>query len=344
MKKNIIRIFLLILLFSCSKSNEFEVNGRIVFDGKPIDDCEISVFLKEEKDKTIPPVKVVATDSGGFFNMKLKRGTYFLNARKKQMIDGEVLMLVGETKKIKVSEDINLGDWVIHSKKDSIVYEKGAGIEGKIINFTDYSKVRIYVYESTKTQLKGPDYIKEGKINRDGTFKIDLPPGKFYVAVRERERRLAGPLSKNDKTAVYEKNPVMIQKGSYTNLGNIKLFTVDAKKLSDVMEKGIFKDGYAVLGSVYMRDRKLNKKMYILAYENQEMIGKPVSIATTDQNGNFKLILPHEGKFYIGARSRLGGPVEPGEYIGSYIGSNDKAIFVKKDKNINIKIEVNEVW
>lgn len=344
MNKNCVYFFLFILFFSCGKSKEFEIKGRIVFDGKPIYDCEISVFLKEEKDKTVPPIKVVATDEKGFFNIKLKEGTYYINARKRHIVDNEVLMLVGETKKIDLNDNLNIGDWIIYSKKDNKNYEKGTGIEGRIINYTDYSKVRIYVYDSFKTQLRGPDYIKEGKIKSDGFFKLELPSGKFYVAVRERENRLAGPLSKNDKTAVYEKNPVIVEKGNYTKLGNIKLNKVDINKLKDVTDKGIIDDGIVVTGNIFINNKKLNKKIYVLAYENQEMIGKPTSISITDENGSFRLILPHEGKFYIGARSRLGGPAEPGELIGSYIGNGDKSIVVEKGRNLNIKIEVNEVW
>jgi hypothetical protein len=343
MVKKIFILFLL-LLISCSKSDDFEVHGRVLFEGKPIYDCEISIFIKEEKDKTIPPIKVVATDENGIFSVKLKKGTYYFNARKRHTIDGETVMLVGDTKKIEVLNNVNIGDWTLYSKKDSKTYAKGTGIEGKVINFTDFSKVRIYIYNNQKTQLRGPDYIKEGKINSDGTFKVDLPEGKFYIAVREREKSLAGPLSKNDKSAIYEKNPVNITKGSYINLGTIKLSNVDINKLQDVTEKGIIKDGIILTGNVYMRDKKIAKKIYILAYENQEMIGKPISVTITDEKGSFRLILPHEGKFYIGARSRLGGPVEPGEYIGSYMGSSDKSIIVKRGKETKINIEVNEVW
>ncbi|MCX7769666.1 MAG: DUF4198 domain-containing protein [Proteobacteria bacterium] len=343
MYKNKLFLFFLILL-SCFHSEEAVVNGRILFDGKPVYDCEISVFLKEEKDKTVPPVKVVATDENGVFSIKLKRGVYYLNARKRHNQDGEVIMLVGDTRKIEVQRDINLGDWNLHSKKDSKNFEKGTGIEGRVVNFTDYSKVRIYIYDNTKTQLRGPDYVREAKINPDGSFKIDLPSGKYYLAVREREKRLAGPLSEKDKTGYYEKNPFSVEKGMYVKLGEIRLTNVDIKKLQKVNESGIIGDGIIITGNVFIKDKKLNKKIYILAYENQEMIGKPVSISTADEQGNFKILLPKEGKYYIGARSRLGGPVEPGEYIGAYTGSSDRSIYVSKGKEIKIKIEVNEVW
>lgn len=344
MSKNIIFFFLFVLTLSCSSSDEFQLKGRVIFDGKPVYDCEISVFLKEEKDKTVAPIKVVATDENGLFSMNLQKGTYYLNARKRHIVDGEVVMLVGDTKKVDLIKNMDLGDWVIFSKKDNKSFEKGTGIEGSVSNFSDYSKVRVYVYESLKTQLRGPDYIKEGKLNNDGTFRIDLPPGKFYVAVREREQRLAGPLSKNDKSAVYERNPVIVQKGFYTRLGDIKLLKIDISKLNSVTERGIIENGILAYGQVFMNNKKINKKIYVLAYENPEMIGKPTSISMTDDNGNFKLVFPYEGRFYIGARSRLGGPVEPGELIGSYMGSGDRSVFVKKGKELNLKIEVNEVW
>lgn len=340
--------FLLIslIVISCKGSELKTITGKVIYEDKPVFDCEISVFLKEEKDKTTPPIKVVATDENGFFQIKLKEGIYFINARKKMETQGEVLMLVGDIKKIDLRKDVDIGEWKLYSKKDAKIFEKGTGISGVIKNFDDFSKVRVYVYKDDSSGLRGPDYIKESKIRNDGTFTIDIGEGKYYVAVRERQKNIVGPLMENDKSGIYSKNPIVVTKGSYIKLEPIFLNKVNIEKLGGVIKSGITgSDGPILLGQVVKRDGKPAKKIYVLAYENQEMIGKPVSVSPpTDDNGHFKLVLPSEGKYYIGARSKLGGPVEPGELIGTYTGSYDKGIFVKKSMDSKIKIEVNEVW
>jgi len=346
MFKKIFIMLTCLVMLSCSKGSEKLVKGRVVYNNSPVYDCEISVFLKEEKDKTIPPIKVVATDENGFFTLTLKKGNYYLNARKRLEQNGEVLMLVGDTKKVTVERDTDIGEWQLYSKKDAQIFGKGTGISGIVKGYSDYSKVRIYVYKNTNTNLRGPDYFKESKILQNGAFTIDIPEGSYYIAVRERAKNIAGPLSENDKSAVYQKNPVIVKKGSYTVLEKITLTKVDKERLSGVINKGILNiDGPVISGQIIKSDGRPAKKVYVLAYENQEMIGKPVSVSLpSDNNGNFKLILPDEGKYYIGARSKLGGPVEPGELVGTYTGSYDKAIYLKRGDKLNIKLEVHEVW
>jgi len=346
MFKKVFFILFCLLMFSCSRDSEKLVKGKVVYNNNPVNDCEISVFLKEEKDKTIPPIKIVATDENGYFTLTLKKGNYYLNVRKRLELNGEVLMLVGDTKKISVDKDIDIGEWQLYSKKDAQVFEKGTGISGVVKGYSDFSKVKVYVYKNKNTNLRGPDYFKESKILQNGSFTIDIPEGNYYIAVRERLKNIAGPLSENDKSAVYKKNPVFVKMGSYTVLENIILSKIDKERLGGVINKGIINiDGPIILGQVFRNDGKPAKKVFVLAYDNQEMIGKPISVSTpSDDNGNFKLILPDEGKYYIGARSKLGGPVELGELVGTYTGSYDKAIYVKRGDKLNIKLEVHEVW
>lgn len=343
-----VTIFLILVLIfmSCSRDKrEYEIKGRLIFDNKPVHDVEVSIYVKEEKDKTTPPIKVIASDENGNFKVKLTKGTYYINARKRHESAGDVLMLVGEPKKVELTHDVNMGDWVLYSKKDKRHYEKGTGIRGKVKNFNDYSKVRVYVYENTKTDLRGPDYLVEGKVKSDGSFVIDLKEGKYYVAARERKKDKAGPLSDEDLSTIYEKNPIEILKDRYVDLGNIILKKVDIEKWSGVINKGIITDGLILTGIVVKRDGKPANKIYVLAYDSQEMVGRPISISPpTKEDGTFSIVLPRKGKYYIGARSKLGGPVEPGEYVGTYTGNYDKSVFVDGTEQKKIKIEVNEVW
>jgi len=55
------------------------------------------------------------------------------------------------------------------------------------------------------------------------------------------------------------------------------------------------------------------------------MIGRPESMARTGANGEFELMLSGGGKYYIRARSRHGGPRQPGEWAGKLAGVSERA-------------------
>ncbi len=346
MKRTVKILFLAFFIFSCGR-NEFTVSGKILYKDKAVSDAEVAVYLKYEKDKDTPPVKVVATDEKGEFQVKLKKGKYFFTSRKKLEEFGEINMLVGSysDKAVEVKGDLRLSDWMLHSKKENEEFKKGLGIKGLVKDFSDYRKVRVYVYRDRKSSLRGPDYIAQSKIDKDGSFKIDLKEGSFYISARERKGSFVGPLKEGDKSAEYSANPVKISEGYY-DVGVLRLKNLDSKKLSELKNIGYFKEGVAeVSGIVVDEDGKPLKNVYVLAYKDQEMVGRPVTISIpSGADGRFVIKLPEEGKYYIGARTKIGGPAEPGERVGSIKGSVDKSLSVKAGDRKKVVIEAREIW
>jgi hypothetical protein len=84
----------------------------------------------------------------------------------------------------------------------------------------------------------------------------------------------------------------------------------------------------------------------VMAYADPRMIGRPFAVSgPTGGDGAFLLRLPKPGKFYLGARSELGGPVSPGEWIGSYDGAPDHGVSVRNgEQREGIRIRVVEKW
>ena len=76
------------------------------------------------------------------------------------------------------------------------------------------------------------------------------------------------------------------------------------------------------------------------------MVGKPAHIsAPTTRDGRFNLYLEDGGTIFIGARSAYGGPLEPGEWVGTYDGQDDHSLHVPSGSEQDIgTIVVKEVW
>jgi hypothetical protein len=65
----------------------------------------------------------------------------------------------------------------------------------------------------------------------------------------------------------------------------------------------------------------------------------------TGADGNFSLFLSDGGTYYIGARSAFGGPLEPGEWVGTFDGQADHSVTVTRGANDDLgMIIVKEFW
>jgi len=59
--------------------------------------------------------------------------------------------------------------------------------------------------------------------------------------------------------------------------------------------------------------------VHAFLYPDHRMVGKPAALsAPTGKDGVYRLAAPGPGAWYLGARTRFGGPVEPGELMGVY--------------------------
>lgn len=346
--KKISILLLFFLILSCNSKNDFALSGKVLFKGKPLYDAEVQVFLKQEKEKETPPIKVVSTDEKGVFTITLPKGKYFLVAKKKYDDEGEIDMLFGNHPEnpIRLNSNITLKDWNLESKKAKNSFSKGVGIKGIVKGFSNFRNVRVYAYTDNSTGLKGPDYTNKTKIDKDGNFTIDLPKGSYFLVARERKVGNFGLLREGDFSGEYKNNPVSVKNEGYMFVDTINIKLVDKKKVAEINEKGLVEEGRAKLSGIIVdRNGKPAKNVYVLLYDNPEMVGRPSIIsAPSNKDGKFLVVIKKQGKYYIGARSKIGGPAEPGELIGTYLGSSDKGVKIEEGKNVEIKIEVHEVW
>ena len=81
-------------------------------------------------------------------------------------------------------------------------------------------------------------------------------------------------------------------------------------------------------------------------YDDRRMVGKPVAIsAPTGPDGRFEIAVQRPGLYFLGARSRFGGPVEPGELMGAYDASGIRPVELGSGHQAeSYDIVVREVW
>jgi hypothetical protein len=231
----------------------------------------------------------------------------------------------------------------------ALVAEAGTGVKGRIVHDRQpVANAFVYVYSEKSAGLIGPSYGEAVRSGADGTFTIPLPAGNFYLAARKRaDGARSGDVAVGDLNASWQGNPLTLKHGETVDLGDFAITTVSAAGRKERFEQGKFAPtGTTLTGRMLDQDGKAVSGVYAFAYLDSRMVGKPVYIsAATGADGRFELRLGDGGTYYIGARSTFGGPLEPGEWVGTYDARPDHMVKVKKGEVLDLdKIVVREVW
>jgi hypothetical protein len=102
----------------------------------------------------------------------------------------------------------------------------------------------------------------------------------------------------------------------------------------------------SLTGTILDPEGKPVAGVHVFAYLDSRMVGKPVHVSTpTAANGTFRVHLGGGGTYFVGARSSFGGPLEPGEWVGTFDGRPDHAVTVVKGDSQSLgNLTVREVW
>ncbi len=210
------------------------------------------------------------------------------------------------------------------------------------------SRAYVYVYTEASGGLMGPSYGEAMQTDRDGRFTINLPAGSYALVARRRaDGARSGALAPGDLNAAYRGNPVRVEAGEILTLQEFSLATVDAAVHARRQSEGLFAKTETVLsGQVVDAEGVPVDDVYVFAYLDSRMVGKPVHMsAPSAADGRFELFLSDGGTYYVGARSSFGGPLEPGEWVGTYDGRPDHGISVKHGVKEDLGVlTVREFW
>ncbi len=348
-------LILTIVLSACTPDSESGLSGQLLFQDQPLAAAQVEIYLKADKDRSVQPFVVATTDAEGRYNISLPEGLYFVIGKKRESTnDNRTRMLMAESpaNPHQVAEGMtqvatfNLREM---GREGLPMADASTGVSGQITHKGEpVARAFVYIYTETETGLIGPSYGEAVQTDQDGRFTINLPAGQYSLVARKRaDGGRSGVLSPGDLNAQYPANPVEVRSGERLHLGDFHLTGVDAEVYARRQAEGVFTKTDTMLhGQVIDADGQPVSKVYVFAYLDSRMVGKPVYMSVpTAADGEFELYLSSGGTYYVGARSAFGGPLEPGEWVGTFDAQPDHSITVVRGAKDDLgQITVREFW
>lgn len=346
---------LLLLLTACTEDGQTALEGRLLYEGKPLAQAQLEIYLKAGKDRSTAPFMVATTDEAGRYRLQLPAGSYFFIGKKKiQTSDGRTRMLMADcpTNPIEAGkglEQVPPFSLQVMGDDGGLVPDPGTSVSGRVVHDgRPLGNAWVYVYTDDVLGLIGPSYGAAAQTGADGRYLITLPAGRFFLAARFRgDGARFGEPEAGDLNGTFAGNPVQIRRGQAIDLMDLQVRPVDREQLQRRQQQGSFgQSGTALSGEVLDQDGNPVPGVYVFAYLDSRMVGKPNFIsAPSDQEGRFEIPLTAAGTYFVGARSSFGGPLEPGEWVGTYEGRPDHGAEVEAGKKSSLgAITVREVW
>ena len=337
---------------ACTQSEESDkpatLEGRVLWRGAGVPMALVQLYSKAEQDRSTPPIAEGPSGEDGSFTITAPAGLYYIWAKATMVSEGREYRLVGEAVPNPVSPaaggqatvEIELHD---PSGFSASTAPEGSGVEGSVTAEGEgKERLTLYIYRGAHKRPIGPDFITATD-PEDGIFKVNLLPGEYTLALRSRKSgEDFGPPTRDDRV---NSRIFTVKEGSYSDLGELSLKDIDVKLWGSVTST--LGDGDTAIKGVIVSDRgQPEAGVRILAFEDGRMAGKPIAVSPpTGVDGNFTLILPRGGSFFLGARSRIGGPAAPGEKVGQERGEDGGGLKIKEgDLLEGVKIVVEEVW
>jgi len=341
----------LLLAAGCSRG-QGALEGKVVMDGAPAPAAEVQVFVKAGAERSGTPFLTGSTRDDGSFTLPLPAGNYYLVARKTVLRDGRDRAYKGEPpgNPVTLQGGESVRGIVIRLSEMSsggFLPQEGTGVKGIVVSGGKPARdAYVYAYPDNVGTLRGPSYVAFARTGEDGRFALALREGTFRVVARDKGgENETGVMTGEGKTS--EGILVPLPGGTTRDLGEISLRPPDeAKRLRRAEGGGQEKAAAEVRGIVLRDDGTPGAGVYVMAYGDHRMIGRPFAISgRTGADGAFTLRLPKAGKYYLGARSEYGGPVSPGEWVGTYDGSPDHGLEVREGaRREDVRIRVVEKW
>ena len=357
MKRFLLSSLLLVFvaLSGCGEQGGSGLSGRLLFQDRPLVKAQVEIYLKADKDRSIQPFAVATTDDAGNFQVELPPGRYFVIGKQRgEGSDGHPRMLMADAPGnpyavaagLTAVPPFNLREM---GREGGLSSTADSGVSGRLLaDGQAVERAFVYVYTDAGSGLIGPSYGEAVQVDKDGAFRIDLPAGRYHLVARRRAAgSRAGELVPGDLNGSYPGNPVEVRRGEHLQLRAFPLTVINPEVRAQRQAQGTFAvTGTSLNGKVLDPQGEPVSGVHVFAYLDRRMVGKPVHIsAPTADDGSFSLYLGDGGTYFVGARSHYGGPLEPGEWVGTFDGRPDHSITVAKGQSQPLgTLTVREVW
>ena len=289
--------------------------GRVAWRSELVQGVTVRAYRAVEDVALGKPAAVSApSDQDGIYQLDLPPGSYFLTAsnRDGKLEPGDLFgYFNGSPLQVPANGYRNVGFNLIKvpQEKPAKAAER-SGIYGEITHLGEpLERVYLYVYQDPGSGFKGLGYFVQ-PVER-GKFRINLPPGDYYLLARKRARGgQFGPIEQGDYYNYYYGNPV------HVSAGEVRETQIEMLERLAMLEEEVV-DFQGVRGQVVDAAGKAQSGLYVFAYRTADMAGTPAFFSEpSGPDGRFQLALPDAGPYYLLARQAFGGPAEVSELYG----------------------------
>lgn len=321
----LVTVFVLLALPAFAGSG---VRGRVAWRTELIEGVKVRAYRTIEEITSGAPVAVSApSDQDGIYQLELPAGSYVLTASNREgaLRAGDLFgYFNGSPLQVPADGYRNVGFNLIRVPQEKPVKPaERSGIYGEITYQGEpLERVYLYVYKDAGSGFKGLGYFVQ-PVER-GRFRINLPPGDYYLLARKRARGgQFGPIEQGDYYNYYYGNPVHVAEGEARE-AQIEM----VERLAALEEEVVAFQG--VRGQVVDAAGQAQAGLYVFAYRHAEMTGTPDFFSVpTGPDGRFELQLPDAGPYYLLARQAFGGPAESSELYGKLSAKDGRPLAVR---------------
>ena len=329
------------------------IEGSTTVAGAPAAGAEVQFFVKAGAERTGTPFAVKAAGNDGTFRVELPPGLYHIVARKTVREGGRDRVYKGEFPRNPVIVDAGktaTGVVIALAEMSSAGFtpREGTGVRGIVLSGgIPVRDANVYAYSADAGTARGPSYVAFARTDARGRYMLPLREGSFVIVARRKgnENETGAIQPKGESGGDGER--VDLSVGDMKEIGAITLRPPEEEKRRIRVEAGGQEmQGALLLGRIVRNDGSPGAGVYVMAYADHRMIGRPFAISgRTGADGGFLLVLSRPGRYYLGARSERGGPVSPGEWVGTFDGVPDHSVEVARgERKEGLIIRVAEKW
>lgn len=316
-------LFLALLASACGPTGEVRqtapaagvrIDGLVSRAGRSFDGAQVLLYpmdaLAAGDNLPVPAVSALSAE-GGRFTLDAAPGQYLLIARAPGLFAWFGRNPLRATAN---QRGISLPLVPAHALAEEAAAPGTEGVGGRLLREgAPVAGAQVFAYLEADRGLKGTPYAISQLTGEDGVYRLDLEPGRYFLAARLRDDpQRRGPMDTGDLFGVLPELPLKLRAGQAAAV-DIELVEIPSHE-----RMGRYATRFAKLtGLVTDASGTPLAGFRACLYDTPRMIDEPLEVSDpTGPDGRFTLSSTRSGTFWLGAREKLGGPPQSGERIG----------------------------